>query len=223
MVTPRAPQVTQARVRVSTKTLIQAVKSLTNEQRKWVKHSGFGDLLHFSISLIPKEVACKLLWTVDTNDLAIKLDEKTIRISDADVQRVLGFPRGERAVTLTNDVNELTSWHNEFKNIMPSRIKNSDILDKIMTEETASPHFKRNFLLLVANTLISPTKDANTHKELAFFSGDWDSLSEYNWCAYVLANLKRSIETWKSDPTKDFTGPLLFIVVSITMSPLQFK
>src|SRR3954471_10200637 len=154
--TKKSPQVTENKVsvRVSIKTLIQAVNCLTKEQRKWVKDAGFGHILDFSITMYPNEVASKLLWRLDTNELALKLDEKTIHISDADVQRVLGFPRGERAVTLKNDVNELTSWHNEFKNIMPSRNKNSDILDKIMTEQTASPHFKRNFLLLVANTLI---------------------------------------------------------------------
>src|SRR3954463_11646549 len=187
--TQRPSQVIQTKVRVSTRTLIQAVDSLTNDQRKWVKDTGFGDLLHFSIEIIPHEFAYKLLWTVDTKELAIKLDDKTIHISDVDVERVLGFPRGERTVTLTNDVSELRSWHNDFRGIQPSRIKNSDILDKIRSEQTASSHFKRNFLLLVANTLISPTKDSNTHKELAFFSGDWDNLSKYNWCAYVLANL----------------------------------
>src|SRR4051812_5114168 len=94
--TPRPSQVTQTQVRVSTKTLIQAVDSLTNEQREWVKQSGFGDLLDFTITIIPHDVACKLLWMVDTNELAIKLDEKTIQISEADVERVLGFPRGSR-------------------------------------------------------------------------------------------------------------------------------
>ena len=173
--------------------------------------------------MYPNEVASKLLWRVDTNELALKLDGKTIHISDADVQRVLGFPRGERDVTLTKDASVVSSWYSDFKKIMPSRIKNYDILDKIKNERTASSHFKRNFLIIVANTLISPTKNANANKELAFFNRDWDRLSEYNWCAYVLENLKKSIETWKTNPTMDFTGPLLFIVVSITMSPLQFK
>src|SRR5436190_18311908 len=96
-------QVTQTKVRVSAKTLIQAVDCLTKEQRKWVKDAGFEHLLDFSITTYPNEVAYKLLWTVDTNELALKLKDKTIHISDADVERVLGFPRGERAVTLTND------------------------------------------------------------------------------------------------------------------------
>src|SRR4051812_45326230 len=183
---------TKVRVRVSTKTLIQAVDCLTKEQRRWVKDAGFGHLLDFSITMYPNEVACKLLWTVDTNELALKLEDKIIHISDAYVERVLGFPRGERAVTLTNDATVVRSWYNDFNGILPSRIKNSDILDKIKTERTASSHFKRNFLILVANTLITPTKNANAQKELAFFNGDWDCLSEYNWCAYVLDNLKRS-------------------------------
>src|SRR5436190_6164024 len=156
--TQRPSQVTQTKVRVSTKTLIQAVDSLTRDQRKWVKDTGFGDLLHFSIGIIPHEFAYKLLWTIDTNELAIKLDDKTIHISDVDVQRVLGFPRGERTVTLTNDVTQARSWQNKFKGIVPSRIKNSDVLDKIKTEQTVSSFFKRNFLILLANTLMSPSK-----------------------------------------------------------------
>ena len=223
--TKKSPQVTENKVsvRVSIKTLIQAVNCLTKEQRKWVKDAGFGHILDFSITMYPNEVASKLLWRLDTNELALKLDNKTIHISDADVQRVLGFPRGERDVTLTNNVSVVSSWYSEFKDIMPSRIKNYDILDKIKNERTASSHFKRNFLIIVANTLISPTKNANANKELAFFNGDWDRLSEYNWCAYVLGNLKKSIESWKTNPTMDFTGPLLFIVVSNTVFQLQFK
>src|SRR5438270_13177048 len=93
--TQRPSQVTQTKVRVSTKTLIQAVDSLSKDQRKWVKDAGFGDLLDFSITIFPHEVAYKLLWTVDTNELAIKLDDKTIDISDADAERVIGFPKRE--------------------------------------------------------------------------------------------------------------------------------
>src|SRR5436189_1336370 len=206
--TPRPSQVTQTQVRVSTKNLIQAVDSLTNDQRKWVEDTGFGDLLDFTITIIPHDVACKLLWMVDTNELAIKLDDKTIQISEADVERVLGFPRGSRPVTLSNDGIEVRCWQNEFKNILPSRIRQSDILNKIITERRASKYFKRNFLLVVANTLISPSKDSNANKDLAYFNGDRDCLYEYNWCGYVLTNLKRSIEIWKSNPEKIFTGPL---------------
>ena len=194
-----------------------------NEKSEWVKQSGFGDLLDFTITLIPHDVACKLLWMVDTNELAIKLDEKTIQITESDVERVLGFPRGSRPVTLSNIGIEVRCWQNQFDKIQPSRIRQTDILNKIITEKTASNHFKRNFLLVVANTLISPSKDSNANKELAYFSGDWDGLYEYNWCAYVLTNLKKSIEIWKTDPEKIFTGPLLFIVVSIAIFPLQFK
>ena len=221
--TPRPSQVTQTQVRVATKTLIQAIDSLTKEQREWVKQSGFGDLLDFTITIISHDVACKLLWMVNTNELAIKLDEKPIQISEADVERVLGFPRGSRPVTLSNNGIEVRCWQNEFKNILPSRIRQSDILNKIITERTASNYFKKNFLLVVANTMISPSKDSNANMNLAYFSGDWDSLYEYNWCAYVLNNLKKSIEIWKPEPEKFFTGPLLFIVVSIAIFPLQFK
>src|SRR4051812_27363116 len=118
--TQRPSQITQTKVRVYTMTLIRDVDSLSNDQRKWVKDAGFGDLLDFSITIIPYEVAYKLLWTVNTNELAIKLDNKTIDISDADVERVLGFPRGERAVPLTNDANVVRNWQNHFEGIRPS-------------------------------------------------------------------------------------------------------
>src|SRR3954469_18074094 len=138
--TPRPSQVTQTQVRVATKTLIQAIDSLTNEQREWVKQSGFGDLLDFTITIIPHDVACKLLWMVDTNELAIKLDEKTIQIIESDVERVLGFPRGSRPVTLSNSGIEVRCWQNQFDKIQPSRIRQTDILNKIITERTTSNH-----------------------------------------------------------------------------------
>src|SRR5438270_3393923 len=88
-------QINTTKARVSPKLLVPAIESLSIEQRKWVKATGLGYLLHFKLKSIPYEIGWKLLWTFakELDKPAMLLGGNRIEISEYDVARVLGLPR----------------------------------------------------------------------------------------------------------------------------------
>jgi hypothetical protein len=200
-------------VRLSPRNLSSAIANMSNKQMEWFKQTGFGGLINFKLTMTPHNIAFKILKAYNMEEQALELQDKRIYITEETVSDVLGFPRGQRPVTTIQEAVVYENWQAHFSK-WPGRITIGDVCNMIKTSKTASDDFKRSFLVVLANTLVSPPIGPYVNKELVGFDGDLDRSYEYNWCAYVLANLNRAVKDWRINPKNPFTGPLLFIVVS---------
>src|SRR3954471_24408925 len=144
---------------------------MSTKQRTWLAKTVFRNLLCFSFSSTPHDLAHKILMTYNIENQCLELGEKTIQLTEEDVTRVLGFPMGSEEVQFTKDSAVAKAWEAQFKS-KPSRITTKDVIEKMKLAVDATSHFKRNFLVVLANTMISPPKDAFAIKDLAGFRGD---------------------------------------------------
>jgi len=200
---------------VSPKTITEIIAKLSDDQREWLVKTGFKDLLSFTLTQVPHELAYKLVAAYNIETQSLELGDKKINITEKDVESVLGFPRGSNPLQFNQQTAAVRDWEAQFKDKTRSRIQTTDVTKKIKEEKTASENFKRSFLVMLGNTLIGQSKDAYAVRELAGIEGDLNKQHNYNWCTYVLAKLNTAIQAWHDKPTNPFTGPLLFLVVSI--------
>src|SRR3954464_2082182 len=93
-------QSTQTHIRVSPKTITAIIDRLSDFQKNWFMKTGFKDLLSFSLTQVPHELAYKLVGAYDIETQSLELGDKKTHITEKDVERVLGFPRGAKPLQL---------------------------------------------------------------------------------------------------------------------------
>lgn len=200
------------------------LSEFSSEQNEWVKKTGFGDLLQFSIKELPHKLGFQLLQAFDENKCTLNLSCGQIQITEQDVHLVLGLPKGMLHVEYEKDqktyvVKEI-SFREQFEK---NNIRTADLLQKIKNSPV-NDKFKMNFLVMMGNTFIQTVSNVLVDQRFVHFNGDMNRCYAYNWCAYLLESLKVCKKEWMKDPsTKYFCGPLVFLIVSLChyFSPLQ--
>lgn len=85
---------------------------------------------------------------------------------------------------------------------------------KILEFQDGGDDFRRCFIVYVVSSCISgnPNRTANTRILKSLIDC---VVKDYNWCRYTLRSLEVAIKDWKAKPLRFFTGPILFLIVSI--------
>src|SRR4051812_48207574 len=96
-------------------------------QRAWLVKTGFKHLLKFSLSAGPHELTYRIIMTYDIENECLNLEGKKIEVTEADVNRVLGLPRGAEPIKFNKDSPVAKNWEAQFGSIRPCRIKATDI------------------------------------------------------------------------------------------------
>ncbi|KAK1359873.1 hypothetical protein POM88_044347 [Heracleum sosnowskyi] len=94
----------------------KAMENLSTDQKQWIKDVGFEDLLSFSFRHIPNEMARNVVWFYDPYHNWLNLtDKKVIRITEDEVHRVLGLPKGSRKVIIgPANTETLEEWRDQY-------------------------------------------------------------------------------------------------------------
>lgn len=137
-----------AKIRNSPRLLSEMVYYVSDDQKDWVKKSGFEALLDFKLEMLPSKLASKVLQVFDHISVSLRIEHGNIYITGEDVFDVIGLPYGGKSVEpvindITND--RMTEWLNQFKN---GQITPSKVLEKVREETRVTDMFKVNFLLL---------------------------------------------------------------------------
>ena len=90
-------------LRVSPKLLTTTIAKMNNVQRDWLVETGFKHLLKFSLMTAPHELAYRIIMAYDIENECLNLEGKKIEVTEADVNRVLGFPRGAEPIKFNKD------------------------------------------------------------------------------------------------------------------------
>ncbi|KAH6828184.1 hypothetical protein C2S53_015943 [Perilla frutescens var. hirtella] len=187
-----------------------------NEAHKQsVRDMGFGVLLNLDIHDVPPKIAYWILENFDTKRGEIILNgNRRVHISENDVQLIFGFPKGHRPIVskAKNALGNLTEqWLKRFEDKNCKRIRASYVADDMIDEGNGGLWFKRQFLVLVTSCLIERIGNCYMSPQILDTFQDVDSVSELNWCGYVIKCLIEHTRKWQANKCKNYTGPSLFI------------
>ncbi|KAK1397479.1 hypothetical protein POM88_007342 [Heracleum sosnowskyi] len=126
---------------------------LTEEQKQWVRHSGFGEVLDFELEMLPGPFAYNILQIFEHNSVSLRLSNGEINIREEDVSDVLGLPHGRESIMLgENDEYQgrVNEWLSQFSN--KEQITTFKVQQ--MKGHELTENFKLNFLIVLSNVLV---------------------------------------------------------------------
>ncbi|KAL1816296.1 hypothetical protein ACET3Z_018870 [Daucus carota] len=106
-------------------------------------------------------------------------------------------------------------WRDQFKELVKDgwKVTANMVCDAIKNSNEADRLFKLNFLVLMYNVLIEGPTNPYVKQNILGFSGNLDNCSSYNWCDYLIENLRNAILAWSEKPdSKYFTGSIPMLV-----------
>ncbi|CAL4990827.1 unnamed protein product [Urochloa decumbens] len=180
---------------------VHMVVSKFNELKKnLVRNIGFGAILDMPLfNKVDRKFTVWLLSSIDCLRRVIVVNgEDLTDMVDMDVQRILGIPRGSRAVSGLNQ-DQLGGTEFEFRNLKSSElfIKNEypDGMDNLLMDK-----FKMAFVVFVMGTFLAPTSKYNAVNPDFFGSLIIPSeIDQYNWAGYVLDRLMEAAARVQDD------------------------
>lgn len=210
-------------VRYQPRVLTDAIRSLSINQRHWVKKTGFRSLLSFRMNEYPQALSYYIAQAFQENSSSFCLGNTIIPITDEDVNEVLGLPRGKNKLLIIRNSLREERWRNQF--ISGDRagwkVTANMVSEAIKKSNEADQNFKLNFLVLMSNILIEGPKNPYVRQTILGFTGDLDHCNLYNWCEYLLSQLRVGSIAWNENPTtKHYTGSIPLLVVSYILNYL---
>ncbi|KAK1387424.1 hypothetical protein POM88_015602 [Heracleum sosnowskyi] len=138
----------------------KAMENLSTDQKQWIKDARFEDLLSFSFRHIPNETARNVVWFYDPYHNWLNLaDKKVIRITEDEVHRVLGLPKGSRKVIIgPANTETLEEWRDQYPERKAGhKITKLSVMKAITRTGELNLKFKQNFMVLMYNLFIRCT------------------------------------------------------------------
>lgn len=193
------------------------LSSLSEEQKNWVKETGFGDLLEFDLEMLPGKFSYNVLQIFEHNSVSLRLSNGHINIVEEDVVDVLGLPKGRDTIMLgSHDYYEerIANWQAQFPMTKKDQeqITTSKVVDR-MKELGLTENFKLNFLIVMSNVLVGTSSNAYVDKQLLRFDHDLDKCFNCNWAEYLLNALVSATASWNCSASLFFNGSLIFLTV----------
>ncbi|KAK1360718.1 hypothetical protein POM88_045192 [Heracleum sosnowskyi] len=201
------------KIRNSPSNLTEMISGLSEQQKVWVRKTGFGHLLDFSMGKIPHRLAYHVFNSFDSMSLTLKLPNSSIQITDRDVYDVLGLPTGQQTFKFADTSARKNLWTSQFPqkpqyNILPSTV--IDIM-KDMTEDNEM--FKLNFLMIMSNGLIERNTTSYLIRDVLDYDINLDNCAAYNWGEYLISCLVKTKNSWGSMKSVFFSGPIVFLTI----------
>lgn len=217
-----------SRIRSSPRRLMEAFTTLTTAQNDWIKENGFEVLSDFKFPNLVHRIGFYVITNYDPENNIVTLDNgDQLVVNEEEVQRILGLPRGEKEIQLDEEGKDEEGkdeevkddvkqrWKSQFDRAEvdnPSRVSPALVTHKIQKSTEADEFFRMNFVILMANVLIAPLTSNYVNQDLLMSNLNFNECAQYNWCAYLIKELKRARKVWKEEDF--FTGSLAFLVVS---------
>ncbi|KAM0903673.1 hypothetical protein ACQ4PT_018515 [Festuca glaucescens] len=205
--------------RTSVHKVYAIISNLCDFKKFLVEQIGFGGILKLpNLARLNLRFSKWVMSKIDTENRCFHIDSnKTIRFWVADVHKVFGVPCGNRDIHARDAVSSNTSVQ-----IIKSPLGMSDkgkpilkaaeeILSRPLSESTSSniekDSFKMAFVIFVMGHLLTPSSK-HEHTVIDFWGAiaNTDSISDFNWCEYVLQDLFRAVAKLNLDVQKDRTN-----------------
>ncbi|KAK1368570.1 hypothetical protein POM88_034662 [Heracleum sosnowskyi] len=189
---------------------------LSDDQKQWVRNSGFEPLLYFCLEILPGKLAYNIFQIFDHNFVSLRLKNATISITDEDVFDVIGLPHGGEMVKLgpTEMFQERTKeWLAQFETDKEREQITPGKIVQLMKGQGLTQNFKLNFLIVFSNVLVGSSTNSYVDTQLLRLPGNMDQWYRYNWAEYLLNYLLSATESWNRTASVFFRGSLIFLTL----------
>lgn len=190
---------------------------MSEENKKKIREMGFGGILDLKVGKIPGKFAYHVVSQFDANTMELKVNNKSIKITEETVKELMDLPRGENKIPLdekaTKDKSSIEEWRMQFN--VPtdaSKILLSVVVSKLKRQKRPSLNFMRNWLVVMVNSLIQSGPNNYANQRILGTIENPEDAKNYNWCEYILESLKMAKGKINN---YNFLGPTFFLMVSI--------
>uniref|UniRef100_A0A0E0JIA0 Aminotransferase-like plant mobile domain-containing protein n=1 Tax=Oryza punctata TaxID=4537 RepID=A0A0E0JIA0_ORYPU len=189
--------------RSSVKRVSNAISKMSAEKKKIIEQIFFGGLLKLpQLNKVDRGFTFWLLNQVDCSGSKFVVNDREIKMEAADVERILGIPRGMNVVRGLGTDDPEKKFHfiqytigaeeDEANSLKAARMNVEEEYEEAMTAREISC-FKVSFVVYVLGYFLAPTTKVN-HGSNAFWGAllNPEEIPDYNWCQYVLDMLIES-------------------------------
>ncbi|KAL6646018.1 hypothetical protein ACP70R_017626 [Stipagrostis hirtigluma subsp. patula] len=195
--------------RYSPRSAYHVIAALSDEQKNAVRSMGFGAMLNYPyIPKVDRQFHLWLLTRFDTDRMVLSIsDDLEIPVGRSDIHRVLGIPNGKMRVNILHSSSR-TNPTKEMKSILavgdtenlPTIIEYEQIIEQ--TRRCSSTEETKKFLCcflcaMVGNILAPKGRRERIPADLYPALVRPMQAKEYDWCSYVLDELRESAEIVK--------------------------
>ncbi|CAL4940636.1 unnamed protein product [Urochloa decumbens] len=204
----------EPRHRASPIRIVRLYPHLTPEQRKMIEDAGFGGLLKIGCPTFPLGFCGWLLRRFDTDycELVIK-GRGRIPITAESVHRVLGIPNGGGDVKYRLDEDAMAFMSDKLGASGRYSPTVSSIENSLKQMKSADEHFLRMFMVLVISSFLCPTTSLRISPRCFPPLVDIKSISELNWCKFVVEQLRKSVVAYGRKGKHSVPGCLFYLVI----------
>lgn len=223
---------TDLRTRSAPLSLYEAVKHIVSVPclRQYVRELGFEKILNLNISLIPSNLAYKILQCYNDEQQSLVFKGHEIKITSDLVHDILGFPKGDIGIHFAKRTSykkmkfDLQSfWKQYYDGDGKLKVKTKDrsfstnLKDFIVATNEVNDLFKLNFIILLVSTMISSCKGGESNmKFLPSLVEHYDNINRVDWCGLVVDSLvlnKHDVKT--NSRNNQYCGPITFLTVCL--------
>ncbi|KAI3749986.1 hypothetical protein L2E82_20610 [Cichorium intybus] len=155
------------RIKTSPSTMIEAIRSLNEDQREAVIEIGFGALLNMKLGVSSAKLGHFVVANLDDKSLVIKTGKGDIKLTKDVVHDILGLPNGGTDIDDVEEVDEtneiITSWKSQFSK---HDISKSELVSKIQESNDDGILFKLNFIALFNSCICKAYKTGYIMKDI---------------------------------------------------------
>ncbi|WOG95850.1 hypothetical protein DCAR_0415179 [Daucus carota subsp. sativus] len=187
--------------------------NLSDEQRKWVTTTGFGDILSFRQMWYAHTLGYNVVSAFNSRNCSLELKAGTIEISDKTVRSVLGLPMGSEIIEPGDNEERVSLWGEQFEGCLVCKVSPMTLSNRIQGNREANTEFKLNFLVLLYNFFIDGNQNMYLNRDVLRYSMDIDHCGKYNWCRLLIEKLRVSHDYWSAVKSRYFTGSLTFLIM----------
>ncbi|XP_056682536.1 uncharacterized protein [Spinacia oleracea] len=208
------------RTRMSPASLYNMIKDLDPNQRKAVEDIGFGSLLTLGFGELYSKLNLFLVQNFEPYGRTLYLQDGKLNIDVEDVHLTLGLPMGAKVVkgaTSDNDTEEFSVLLNKWRDIWGLKTgspETSKMCHKIL-KLGSGDDFKRSFVVFFVSSCLNGHKSAKCNYKILFSLMRTNEISQLNWCQYTLKKLVEAVVCWRENPTPNFKGSVIFLMVII--------
>lgn len=192
------------------------IGGLSEEQKRWVRDTGFGELLKFRMLHYTHQLGYNVVKAFNSEKCTLELDAGIIQIDDKTVEKVLGLPRGAKEIVFDETNESISEWGAQFQGCKGCLITPRMLRDKIIGSKMVDKQFKMNFLVMLYNFFIEGNQSRYLIRDVLKSGLDINDCGKYNWCQLLVDKLKKTHMFWAGDKKRNFTGALPFLIVRIT-------
>uniref|UniRef100_A0A166GUD5 Uncharacterized protein n=1 Tax=Daucus carota subsp. sativus TaxID=79200 RepID=A0A166GUD5_DAUCS len=188
------------------------IGGLSEEQKRWVRDTGFGELLKFRMLHYTHQLGYNVVKAFNSEKCTLELDAGIIQIDDKTVEKVLGLPRGAKEIVFDETNESISEWGAQFQGCKGCLITPRMLRDKIIGSKMVDKQFKMNFLVMLYNFFIEGNQSRYLIRDVLKSGLDINDCGKYNWCQLLVDKLKKTHMFWAGDKKRNFTGALPFLI-----------